>query len=223
MKHSTRLSLHEQLQKIPRQPSSNPLTPRVFVTADQHYGHTGMLQKSTMRQCFRDGEDMDTVLSLNHNLAIRPQDHLFCLGDITLSSNLEYLERTLGRLAGHLYVVEGNHDDWLKKLPKLPEHIRDRIWVLPPLFHFKYMGRNITMCHYPMRTWLPGLMLHGHSHGSLPRWAKTMDVGVDTVEACLQPLSLTKIVRHLDRPTQDGNISCSNNQNQSDHCDPQTF
>lgn len=55
------------------------------------------------------------------------------------------------------------------------------------------------MCHYAMRTW-PGLhrgaiMLFGHSHGKMPGYRNTMDVGVDAVG--FSPITMEQVRARL--------------------------
>ena len=69
----------------------------------------------------------------------------------------------------------------------------------------KYGVYDLTLCHFAMRVWPRSHhgMLHcyGHSHGKLPGWGRSMDVGVDTHD--FYPYNIDEVVALLkDKPVQ---------------------
>ena len=60
-------------------------------------------------------------------------------------------------------------------------------------------GHTLTLCHYGMRVWNRchhgALMLYGHSHGSLPGNAQSLDVGADAWD--FRPVTLAEILARM--------------------------
>lgn len=77
----------------------------LFFTSDTHFGHSNII-----RYChrpFASAEEMDEVLVERWNGVVRPQDHVYHLGDVAMRR--QHLP-ILKRLHGHLRLVRGNHD-----------------------------------------------------------------------------------------------------------------
>ena len=83
----------------------------VYVISDTHFGHANMLSftrkdGTPMRQ-FGSVEAMDEHMVEQWNSVVRPQDHIYHLGDFALKTpGLEITKR----LNGHKRLVRGNHD-----------------------------------------------------------------------------------------------------------------
>lgn len=85
---------------------------RVFVISDTHFGHANILtfEKSDgtkLRPEFTSVEEMDATLVERWNKAVRPQDHIYHLGDVALRKEGVEL---LAQCNGHKRLVRGNHD-----------------------------------------------------------------------------------------------------------------
>jgi calcineurin-like phosphoesterase family protein len=89
------------------------MTTRIFVIADTHFGHTNAWAKFkladgvTPLRPFSSTEEMDETMVARWNEVVRPQDHVYHLGDVTIAKrNLSIVKR----LNGHKRLVRGNHD-----------------------------------------------------------------------------------------------------------------
>ncbi len=151
-----------------------------FITADLHLGHKNILQHA--ERPFATVEDMDDTLIRNWNWKVTPSDEVYVLGDVVFQDPMKYLPD----MNGKKYLIIGNHDyRWLKKLEPHFEWMKD-------LHLLKKDGKEFMLCHYAMRTWCGSnrgnVMLHGHSHGQLPKWPDSLDVGVDAHQ--MYPITL---------------------------------
>jgi calcineurin-like phosphoesterase family protein len=151
----------------------------VWFTSDTHYGHARVIQYSN--RPFKDVEEMDEMLILNWNRWVKPGDRVYHLGDFSFHRDPEKTCKIVDRLVGQKYLIFGNHD---KAMRKVPEFVSRWIWA-KDLEGIEVAGQKIVLCHYAMLTWngshRGAWQLHGHSHGSLPDdpHSLRMDVGVD--------------------------------------------
>jgi calcineurin-like phosphoesterase family protein len=90
----------------------------VFLAADLHFGHIGVIAYS--RTNFKNTEEHDELLISNWNKTVSKNDKVFILGDITLSK--KHIPK-LGRLHGLKVLVGGNHDDY--NYTEYAEYIHD--------------------------------------------------------------------------------------------------
>src|SRR4030042_1826998 len=86
--------------------------------------------------------------------------------------------------------IFGNHD---KK--KVIDTIKARAASYGTMMEISINGHFIVLNHYAMRVWNKSHFntwhLYGHSHGMLPVWGKSLDVGVDEMDFC--PVSINSI------------------------------
>jgi calcineurin-like phosphoesterase family protein len=107
-------------------------------------------------------------------------DVIYHLGDLafTRHKDLKYLRYLKRELNGEIRLLLGNHDD-----RKACEKVFGPTWMPRGLWRIRHEGENIVICHYSLRTWQGqhhgAWHLYGHSHGSLPAFGKSVDVGVD--------------------------------------------
>lgn len=85
--------------------------PTVFVISDTHFDHANMLKFRTSNgelcRIFDTVDDMNEYMIEAWNKRVRPQDHVYHLGDVALGRKGLGMVR---RLNGHLRLVRGNHD-----------------------------------------------------------------------------------------------------------------
>lgn len=161
----------------------------VFFTADTHFGHDGLIRHGY--RTFPSVASMDEMLIANWNNRIMPRDTVWHLGDFTLAG-AEAAAGYLSRLNGKIHLVWGNHDrNSVRRLPR---------WASSQYAtEISVDGHKITLCHYAMRVWnhchRGSLMLHGHSHGSLPGTSQSLDVGVDTWR--FRPVTLDEVLERM--------------------------
>lgn len=150
-----------------------------WFTSDQHFNHAGILKY----RAFKTLEEMEEDIIFKHNTRVSKKDVVYVLGDFCFGNPDKYLKR----LNGEIYLIRGNHDN-------------DKKWqkekMLGDIYRFKYKkGMGIILSHYPMREW-DGMKhgywhLYGHTHGSMPKYKASTDVGVDTND--FFPYSLEEI------------------------------
>jgi calcineurin-like phosphoesterase family protein len=188
----------------------------IFVTADQHFSHKNIIQYSS--RPFSSIEDHDEALITAWNETVSDNDTVYHLGDFTLG-NKKKARSLFARLNGNINVLANpwHHDTyWLEsdKNMKIPYtygismsggiiSIELPIIVLEDVILIEGAKHNVpvVMCHYAFQEWdrsyYGAVHFHGHSHGTLPRIANRLDVGVDS--ACLltgkyRPLELNEAI-----------------------------
>jgi calcineurin-like phosphoesterase family protein len=179
---------------------------KVFFIGDTHFGHKNIIKYSD--RPFDTVREMDEALIQNWNSVVSPQDTVFHLGDFFFAQGSgrdkmaeeSWRMSILRRLNGQIHLVIGNHDEHLKR-DFLPGKMHDiyRLRVLSNILGSE-MDHTFFLCHYAMRTW-PGkhkgvLHLYGHSHGNLPGFGNSMDVGVDCHNS-YRPFSLEEVYESL--------------------------
>lgn len=162
----------------------------VYFTSDQHFGHARILE--LCGRPFASVEEMDETMIVRWNAVVQPTDTVWHLGDFTMGS-VEMAWRYRARLNGRVNLIHGNHDR---------ESVRNSgcMWhISAPMAQINHQGRQITLCHYAMRTWdqshRGALMLYGHAHGRLPGTRLSLDVGVDCWD--FTPVTLDQILARM--------------------------
>jgi calcineurin-like phosphoesterase family protein len=151
---------------------------------------------------------MDKALIANWNAVVGDKDTVYHLGDFTLCG-INAFQEYANSLRGILKIIPGSHDwRWLDKFSRDDPYNITRggypIEVLPPLvsLEFPELGdgkhpKAVILCHYSMRTWdrshHNSWHLYGHSHGTLPNYGFSLDVGVDCWDYA--PISLEKVTQ----------------------------
>ncbi len=85
----------------------------IWLISDTHFGHANSLKfkideaGTLMRPGFRDVSHMDEVMVDNWNKLVKPQDHVYHLGDVAMEKKLIPIVK---RLNGHKRLIFGNHD-----------------------------------------------------------------------------------------------------------------
>lgn len=156
----------------------------IYFTSDTHFGH-----KNIIKYCsrpFTDTKEMDEVMVARWNKNVGVDDEVYHLGDFALHPMPEIRKR----LSGKIYLIRGNHDpevnygfEWIKDYAEIKVH-----------------DQKIVLFHYGLRTWhhdLRGVWhLYGHSHGQLPAYGKSLDIGVDSWH--FTPVSFWELKKRMD-------------------------
>jgi len=159
----------------------------IWLTSDQHYNHAHVI-----RYCnrpFDSVKEMNEALITYHNELVRPGDLCYNLGDFAFKTPEVYLKK----LNGSHCLVKGNHDD-LKKCQKA-----GFAWV-KDVYGLKVDKKYyFWLSHYAHRTWNKShhgsFHCYGHSHGDLPEFGRSCDVGVDAWN--YRPVNLEQIIEKL--------------------------
>ena len=154
-----------------------------WFTADEHAGH----DKPFIVQArgFTSVDEHDSELIRRHNERVSKGDIVVHVGDFTLK-NAAFAADIIRQLNGEHIFIKGSHDYWLKN--------GHEIWE-------KKIGDTyVVACHYAFRVWsrshYGSLLAFGHSHGRLPEWPGSWDVGVDNND--LYPVSLDELKEKIE-------------------------
>lgn len=164
---------------------------KIFWTSDTHWSHSNILKYCN--RPFESVEAMNDALVANWNSVVKPDDHVYHLGDFCFG-NVEKWNWCLepGRLNGHIHLILGNHD---------PERVfRDGTLIerFDSIDYQKILiieGWTVILNHFPFLSFSNNLdhkvmQLFGHIHsgpdgignvmtgGKEPQWNQ-YDVGVD--------------------------------------------
>lgn len=180
----------------------------IYFTSDTHFGHKNIVKGTTSWTSFKEGSshqgvrDFDTLEEHNYTLIkhinekVGYSDTLYHLGDWSFGGK-ENIQKFREQLAcNDIHLIFGNHD----------QHIEPLESPFKSLFsscsYYKELSINkqrFVLLHYGMRVWNKShhgsIHLYGHSHGTLPSFGRSMDVGVDTNN--LYPYSIEEIIKIL--------------------------
>lgn len=131
----------------------------LFFISDTHFGHEAILgfqnaDGSPVRS-FSSVEEMDQTIIDRWNAVVRPQDHVYHLGDVAMRR--QHLD-TISRCNGHKRLVRGNHDifrtkDYLKYFEEIyGSRVLDGMIFTHIPIHLGSLGRFTAN-------------VHGHVHG----------------------------------------------------------
>lgn len=158
-----------------------------YFWSDTHFSHNLMKEKRN----FSSIEDHDEYILSKINDNLSHKDELFLLGDISFRKNVDVLFRRM--ICKRKYIILGNHDrpNYLKSLKNC-----GIVWV-KDTYQVKCDNTKIWLSHYPHRSWPSkgkgSIHLHGHVHGTLPEYGRSMDVGVDS-EHGKSPISIDFVI-----------------------------
>lgn len=160
-----------------------------YFTADLHINHANVIKYDN--RPFENIDQHDHTIIAN----LKPEEEhqgshneLWILGDVALSvPKLAYMMDIIRPQWQKIHLIRGNHDDkgaWKKK------HWFDS--ANEALYLRVDRETKVYMSHYAHRVWRNShhgsLHFHGHSHGALPTWGKSLDVG--TMNFGWKPMSL---------------------------------
>jgi len=154
----------------------------IWFTSDQHWGHGNIIRFS--KRPYANVEEMNERLIENWNRVVGPQDLVYHLGDVFLTTT-EEARQIRSRLNGRICLIQGNHEKTALSLRGAFEWVKDYYELKAPDPDAANGMQRIVLCHYAFRVWNKShhgaWHLYGHSHGSLPDDpnALSFDVGVD--------------------------------------------
>jgi len=173
-----------------------------FYTSDLHLGHHGILRHCPATRPFDTVEAMDAAIVSRINDRVAPTDILYIVGDFALSGDAEYVRHLFHAINGRKVLILGNHDVDVRG--RVSKTIRDLPWDLPPVHALETAdgGCSLYLHHYGCRVWPRHLKgsyhLYGHSHGDLPPYGRSRDVGIDCPDTHFAPMTFAEIKETLD-------------------------
>ena len=166
----------------------------IFFTSDHHFGHKNIIKYSN--RPFSSVEEMDAVMIERWNEKVKPNDKVYHLGDVALTS-VNRLNDILSQLNGKIYLIKGNHEKTAEACHGRFEWIKDYHELIVQDKAFNKGRQLVVLFHYGMRVWNAShwgtYHLYGHSHGALPDNPNSLsfDVGVDCHD--FYPLSYEEV------------------------------
>lgn len=164
-----------------------------YYTSDLHLGHKNILIFDP--RPFDDIEEHDATITANMRPESRDakrKNELWILGDVAFGENR--LFKFMSEIRPHwekIHLIRGNHDD------RIAWAHRDLFDSAQEAFYQHVDKKNrLYLSHYAHRVWRNSchgsMHVHGHSHGNLPPWGKSVDVSINAHD--YRPASLRRIV-----------------------------
>lgn len=173
----------------------------IWITSDQHFWHTNVIQYCD--RPFANNDQMDNALVDAWNSCVKPSDLVYHLGDFTLGNRL-IAEQFFKRLNGYIRVLEypWHHDrKWLRMQLFISASMHEVVYDRAIVALEHEADVPVILCHFAFEIWdrrhYNSIHLHGHSHGMLPPLHNRLDVGVDNAYKLLgeyRPFSLEEAI-----------------------------
>ena len=133
-----------------------------FFIADPHLGHAHSIAFDG--RPFASTEEMDKEIIRRWNRKVRPDDHVYVIGDFTYRNTRPVAEYA-GQLNGKIHLVRGNHDKRGEENESCFYEVTNYKKIVVPAFGKKC---RLVLCHYFLPFYRGALygaiMLHGHTH-----------------------------------------------------------
>lgn len=135
----------------------------IWFTSDLHLNHSKIIEYCN--RPFSSVEEMNESLINNWNSVVKPNDIIFCLGDIALGGSGVW-NTLIPRLNGKIHLILGNHDirNWRESYRDLFESVSEQLTV-------EIDKKTFILTHFPLLcyhgTWgteMNVINLHGHIH-----------------------------------------------------------
>lgn len=170
---------------------------RTFFSSDYHLGHENIIKYCN--RPFKNVEEMNSIIMLNHNSRVKPEDTMYFLGDFCFRNSpggkvgegsIHKADYYRKQLNGSVVYIKGNHD----RNNSLKTNIEKVI--------IRYGGKQICMVHNPTHIdFAYELNFVGHVHNSwkfkrMRAGNKTTDcinVGVDCWQ--FRPITYEEIMK----------------------------
>lgn len=163
----------------------------LYFISDTHFGHANMLkflrEDGTPLRSFESVQEMDERIVDRWNSVVRPQDHVYHLGDVAMKQSEI---ATVGRCNGHKRLVRGNHD--IYKTKKYLEYF-DEIYGIRVL-------DNILFTHIPVHPESLGRFkanAHGHIHAQKSPEGKYINLSVEAIN--YTPVALEDLKKQIEK------------------------
>lgn len=138
----------------------------IWVSSDWHLFHSNILtfkdnKGNLIRPEFSNVKEMNECILDNHNELVKPNDILYCLGDVTFNYG-EVFVNLISKFNGRKRLIVGNHDD-IKKLVKLQIFQKISMWRM-------FTEYSCILTHVPLHpsSLIKGdiklINYHGHIH-----------------------------------------------------------
>lgn len=164
----------------------------IWFTSDSHFGHTNIAGPKISNwtsgyRNFNSVHEMNMAIVDGVNKYVKEDDILYHLGDWSFGGAQNILQFRNYILCKNIHLILGNHDQHIvDKEIKYHDTSFNPIKIfssVQDVLHLKLGKTELFLSHYSHRVWLGShkgvIHLYGHSHGSIPDYGKSMDIGVD--------------------------------------------
>lgn len=164
----------------------------IWFTSDIHEGH-----KNIMKFCprpYETVEEMNAGLVDIINTHVKANDVLYHLGDLSFRHKTQPIIDFINSIkCRNIHLILGNHDEIIRsKMDYFKQECPNIIEIVEERKRLKIDKIDITLDHYPSRSWYKSpygaWQLHGHTHGSMERLGRSVDVGWDSPHITGSPL-----------------------------------
>lgn len=140
-----------------------------YYIADNHFFHKALNENMDQRG-FSDVDEMNAYMIQQWNSRVTKRDEVVIVGDLSWGTG-EQTQEIVNQLNGHLYLIKGNHDRFLKDKKFDPSRF---IWI-KDYAELNENKRKVVLCHYPIACYNgqyrrnelgqpKTFMMHGHIH-----------------------------------------------------------
>ena len=168
-----------------------------YYIADMHLGHANIMKHSN--RPFSSVDEMDEYI-LNNFKHIKPDDHIYFLGDICMNATDKVIDQ-INKINGYKHLIIGNHD----RKPLRDRRFRSLFDSIHDYSEIYDNGRKVILCHYPIIEWngffRGSIHLYGHIHNNDNKSNQIMkmidnayNVGVDYTG--FSPRTLDEIIKN---------------------------
>jgi calcineurin-like phosphoesterase family protein len=187
----------------------------IWITSDTHHGHTNIAGPEISRwssgyRDFKTVHQMNTALIDGINKYVKEDDILYHLGDWSFGGvhNIKYFRDSI--ICKNIHLILGNHDQHIvDKVIKFHDDSFNPIDLfssVQDVLHLSIGKNKFFFSHYSHRIWNGShkgvIHLYGHSHGSIPDYGKSMDIGVDVAYKMFgeyRPFNIGEILNIMDK------------------------
>lgn len=124
----------------------------IYIISDTHFGHDNIIKYC--KRPFHDSREMNEKILDNLNAIIKPQDHLWHLGDVYFKGGFkteEEIHYLFNRIPGKKRLILGNHDQG--KDPILHKYFQKiELWRMFPEF-------GLLLTHIPVHESTLGIIM----------------------------------------------------------------
>lgn len=183
----------------------------IWYTSDHHWDHANIIKYSN--RPFADLEEMNETMIARWNEVVKPEDHVWHLGDLTMHRKIHTIKhRILDRLHGHKRLIMGNHDlDTIKHYAEFFEkikgsHVHDRILLTHIPVHPDSLGKFVANAHGHIHTrTYPKAIRHKVVNGAvdMDRPYDVPYINVCVEQTDYRPISLDELLERVRKAKED--------------------
>lgn len=133
---------------------------------------------------FKNLNQMHETIVMQHNARVKPNDHWYCLGDLTMARHLRDIDGVLQQMNGHKRIILGNHD---------VAPIKDYVERFEKVMSYRVLD-NIMFSHIPIHEMSLGKFsanVHGHTHANPSPKGRYINISLEMTEYA--PVSLEEL------------------------------